>query len=233
MNRSEFQQRLKAAGFDPGPIDGLWGGKTERATDAWFKAGPDTKLSEADFRASAQRLGVSVEHVKAVRQVEASGDGFSNGMAKKLFEPHRFSKLTGGRFDERWPAISYPRWDRTKYPKTEAARHQQHLIAIGLDPEAGLKAASYGLFQIMGENHKAAGFDDVFAYVQAMNRDEAAQLIAFENFIRNTGLLPALKAGGRMADSWVAFARGYNGSAFRENKYHEKLAAAYRAFGGS
>ncbi|BBF79927.1 N-acetylmuramidase domain-containing protein [Asticcacaulis excentricus] len=229
----EFQQYLKARGFDPGPIDGVWGRKTEAATEAWFRAGPDTKLSEADFRASAQRLGVSVEHVKAVRQVEASGDGFSNGMAKKLFEPHRFSKLTGARFDERWPSISYPKWDRTKYPKTEALRHQQHLRAIALDPEAGLKAASYGLFQIMGENHKAAGFEDVFGYVQAMNRDEAAQLIAFENFIRNSGLLPALKKGGRMADSWVAFARGYNGSAFRENRYHEKLAAAYCGFGGS
>jgi len=233
MDRKEFQTRLKAAGFDPGPIDGLWGSNTEAATEAWFRAGPDTKLSEADFRGAARRLGVSVEHVKAVRQVEASGDGFSNGMAKKLFEPHRFSKLTDRRFDERYPHISYPFWDRTKYPKTEALRHQQHMKAISLDPEAGLKAASYGLFQIMGENHKAAGFDDVFGYVQAVNRDEAAQLIAFENFIRNTGLLPALQRGGREADGWVAFARGYNGSAFRDNRYHEKLAAAYRGFGGN
>jgi D-alanyl-D-alanine carboxypeptidase/Putative peptidoglycan binding domain len=32
------QQKLKDAGFDSGPIDGLWGRKTENATRAWEKA---------------------------------------------------------------------------------------------------------------------------------------------------------------------------------------------------
>lgn len=32
MSLISFQQALKALGYNPGPVDGLWGGKTERAT---------------------------------------------------------------------------------------------------------------------------------------------------------------------------------------------------------
>jgi peptidoglycan hydrolase-like protein with peptidoglycan-binding domain len=45
-NISMIQSGLKGLGYDPGPIDGLYGTRTGRATDAWQKAGgaPATSL---------------------------------------------------------------------------------------------------------------------------------------------------------------------------------------------
>lgn len=40
------QQKLKDEGFDPGPIDGLWGRKTEDATRRWQAAGKGTLPSD-------------------------------------------------------------------------------------------------------------------------------------------------------------------------------------------
>lgn len=37
-NVLETQKMLKAAGFDPGPLDGIWGPKTQAAQDAYNKA---------------------------------------------------------------------------------------------------------------------------------------------------------------------------------------------------
>jgi hypothetical protein len=76
-------------------------------------------------------------------------------------------------------------------------------------------------------NHAAAGFDDVDAFVAAMNRNEAAQLDAFAAFLVGT------RSGGHSlrdllaARDWPAFARAYNGPGYRQNRYDEKLARAY------
>lgn len=41
MNPKEYQAALAADGFDPGPIDGLWGPQTQAASEAWFKSGKE------------------------------------------------------------------------------------------------------------------------------------------------------------------------------------------------
>jgi hypothetical protein len=50
--------------------------------------------------------------------------------------------------------------------------------------DAGLSAASYGAFQILGENHKACGYATPFDFVLAMCQTEGAQLAAFVNFLK-------------------------------------------------
>lgn len=225
MNHRELQARLKALGYYTGALDGIYGRLSRAGVMEAMTDGPDTKLTPADFEASAKRLKVPVAYVRAVDAVESAGDGFFDGQPIILFEPHRFSKATKGRFDASHPEISYPKWDRHRYPRTQEARYQQLVTAVGLDVDAGFASASYGRFQILGENYRACGFRNPFEMANAMAYDEASQLRAFENFIIASGLLPALRKG-----DWAALARGYNGPAYRENRYHDRLAAKAASF---
>jgi hypothetical protein len=77
------------------------------------------------------------------------------------------------------------------------------------------KAASWGTFQILGENHKAAGHATIKSFVDAMNSGAAAHLDAFVSFILANRLDGAL-----CARNWPSFARGYNGPAYAQNACH-------------
>lgn len=225
MNRIELQQRLAATGRYSGPIDDDYGKGTRAGVRLALTDGPDTKLTEADFAASALRLGVKTSRVKAVNEVEAAGGGFEGGRPIILFEPHRFSRATKHRFDKIHDDVSYENWDRKRYPRTQDARYDQLVKAVGLDVNAGFASASYGRFQILGENFAQCGYRTPFDFAVAQAHDEATQLQAFERFVVSKGLLAALRDG-----NWGRFATGYNGSAYRENKYDERLAAADRKF---
>ena len=178
MNLLELQTRLKNSGRDPGPLDGLWGSRTRAAILTALEDGPDTKLTRADLEAGARRLGIDVPAMIAVDQVEANGAGFDDGFPKILPEPHRFSKATKGRFDRSHPTISYPVWGTRPYPRTQAARYDVLLQMIRLDVDAGFASASYGRFQIMGENHAMCGYGSPFEFAVAMARDEATRAMA-------------------------------------------------------
>lgn len=232
MNVVQLQARLRATGRYDGNLDGQYGSMTRAAVLKALTDGPDTRLTSIDLAESATRLGVSVAKIVAFKTVEAAGVGFEAGRPKILFEGHRFSRATKGRFDRSNPAISYPKWDRSKYPGSQDGRYKQLLDAVGLDVDAGFASASYGAFQILGENFGMCGFSSPFGFAEAQAQDEEAQLMAFENFIRSKGILPALKAAGASPDSWIQVVAPYNGPAFRENNYHVKAANAYVAAGG-
>ncbi len=227
MNVFDLQGRLAAASIDVGRPDGVYGPKTRAGVLRIMTTGPDTRLTEQDFSESAARQTVQVAAVKAVASVESSGDGDVDGDGRPdiLFEGHRFSRATRHRFDRTHSAVSYPTWDRTRYPRAQADRYAQLVTAIGLDVDAGFASASYGMFQILGENFAACGFASPYDFAVAMAQDEERQLIAFEAFVRNAGLLRHL----RNLD-WAAFAAGYNGSGYRANRYDERLADAYHRF---
>lgn len=185
-------------------------------------------LTVEDFAASAQRLGVEREAIQAVVQVESGplGAFAPDGRPTILFEPHIFSRLTQRRFDATNPNVSYPSWDRTRYPRDQAGRWAQMAEAYALDREAALGSASYGLFQIMGFNHARCGFPTASAFVAAYCQSQVAQLQAFEAFIRNAGLLDELQ---RL--DWEGFARGYNGSGQVE-RYSRLMSDAYNRLKG-
>jgi hypothetical protein len=208
------------------PCDGIPGNATRTAVLRAFEDGPDTALTDGDYAASGRILAVPAAYIKAFATVEANGAGFFNGYPKILFEPHRFSRLTGRRFDASNPSVSYPRWGMRPYPSTQAGRYDQLLDAIALDPRAAFRACSYGKFQILGENSAACGFAGepwLFAFAQA--RDEIQQLRAFENFIRSTGIVNSLRLA-----NWADVARRYNGPAYAKNQYDVKLAQAAHRF---
>lgn len=184
------------------------------------------QLQEADFEAAAKELMVPVAALKAVCKIEAPRGGFNpDDTPVTLFEAHIFSRETGGRYDAIAPDLSSPRWNRKLYGRTWAEEKHRLARACELDREAGLRSASWGRFQIMGFNHDIVGHETIQSFVNAMYESEAEQLKMFVNFVIHTGLRPAL----RRLD-WVAFARGYNGPRYYENKYDEKLAAAYEEF---
>lgn len=217
----DLQQHLKDTGRYFGRVDNLYGTETRAAVLTAMCDGPDTKLSHGDIAAAAGRWNLPAAHLGAVIAVEASGAGFFNGKPKILFEPHRFSRSTGHRFDGSHPTVSYRNWGNRPYPGTQEERYGQLLLAVGLDPWAAFMSASYGLGQVLGENFSACGFPTPWHFAFSQARDEAAQLAAMLSFISNAGLMAPLRAG-----KWGAFAAGYNGSAYRQHNYDGRLKQA-------
>ena len=181
------------------------------------------RIGQTDIARAAMELGCDVAAIKAVLVVETGGgSGFlPDGRPKILFEAHLFSRETQGRFDYTHPRVSSPVTNRLLYVGG-AGEYPRLAEAVMLDRKAALRSASWGLFQILGSNHQRCGYPTVDAFVDAMCDDEANHLDAFLRFCRAGGLDRHLRAR-----DWGAFARGYNGPAFAQNKYDQKLAAAY------
>jgi hypothetical protein len=176
-------------------------------------------MDDTAVEAGAKKIGCAVAIVRAVIAVESSGGFLRDGRPRILFERHYFCRLTAGKHSASNPDISSTRWGGYRGGVAEYERLHR---AIALDRKAALRSASWGAFQIMGDNFEAAGFDSVEAFVKAMVAGEPQQLGAFVNFVRDRRLDDEL----RRLD-WAGFARGYNGPAFRENRYDKKLEAAY------
>jgi hypothetical protein len=168
--------------------------------------------------------------LRAVATVEAGPHGGFNddGTPVILFERHKFERHTGGRFHgarmpsgkAEWNLISWTVWGG--YGPT-SVQHEKLAFAATLDRDAALKSASWGLFQILGENHAAAGFPDLQGFINAMYRDVDGHLRALVMFIRsNPKLLYAIRAR-----DWPVVAYNYNGPKFRENRWDTKMADAY------
>jgi N-acetylmuramidase len=183
-------------------------------------------LVEQDFIDAASTLDCLPAAVKAVCQVEAPRGGFNpDGTPVTLFEGHKFFKYTKGAYAAAAPDLCFRGWTRQHYGKTWQAEQQRLQRAMALDRTAALMSASWGKFQIMGFNHGLAGFETVQGFVNAMYTGERAHLMAFVEFTIATGLTPALRAC-----NWAAFARGYNGASYAENKYDTKLQTAFEQF---
>jgi hypothetical protein len=182
---------------------------------------PEQGLSDAHYLQAASALNVEVAAIQAVAEVETSGHAFDNqGRPTILFERHYFHRLTQGAFDATHGSISqasaggYGKFSE-QYGKLEEAWH--------LAPDAALRSASWGRFQIMGDNFRAAGFDSASAMVLAHTRAEFEHLKAFVHFVlSNKGMPPALRA-----KDWNTFARAYNGKGYKANDYDGKMQRAY------
>lgn len=185
---------------------------------------PERGLEEKDYLAAADELKVEVAAIKAVAEVETSGNAFdSEGRPRILFERHYFHRLTNGKYSKKHPDISNT--SAGGYGKF-SAQYGKLERAFKLDAQAALKSASWGRFQIMGNNHQAAGHDTVESFVLSMTKSEAEHLRAFTSFIKhNPALLKALRD-----KQWSGFASGYNGPGYKNNAYDTKLEAAYKRF---
>lgn len=180
-------------------------------------------LTERDYQRAADTLGVNVAAIKTITRVESSGSGFlPSGRPTILFERHLFYDFTGGNYANTHPDIC--NYAPGGYSGGEAEWNRLEKAAK-LDRAAAYRSASWGLFQILGDNFRACGFNRVDDYVEAMKRSEGDQLTAFVNFVISNQLKQYI-----VNRNWAKFAEYYNGPNYQINQYDVKLAAAYAEF---
>ena len=217
--------------------DGIVGTKTwtvlHNISSNTFEEIEEKFLAEKDLIALSNSLGVELAAVKAVYEIESSGRGFlTDGRPKILFEGHIFWKqlknkgLNPEDFREDNGDVLYPKWTK-QYYKGGSAEHDRLNKAKLINEDAALESASWGIFQIMGFHYKKVGYDSVKLYVKAMYKSEAYHLKAFGKFIESENLVRHLRN-----HNWAAFARGYNGAGYKQNKYDIKLERAFRKYSG-
>lgn len=192
-----------------------------------------TSLTDADFIAAAKTLLCDVSAIRAVAEIESPKGGFlyddhaGEWRPTVLFERHvmyrRYKDKYG--YDKAIAMVNQcPDIINTKsggYIGGES-EHRRIEKARKIDKNIGLESASWGMFQIMGYHWKALGFASVVDFVMAMSASEAKQLEIFVKFIQaNKTLLNAIRA-----KDFDLFALTYNGTGYRKNNYHVKMARA-------
>ncbi|MGP5661684.1 N-acetylmuramidase family protein [Psychrobacter celer] len=182
-----------------------------------------------EIRSAAIELGVETAVLLAVHDVECPDSGFNDdGSPVILFEPHVFWRELGNvyyytkreQMRDLFPDICYPTWQKSAYNVRPS--HQKLYVASVLHWEAAHSSCSWGLGQVMGNNWEDLGYASLKAFVDAMHESEAKQLDAMCRFIKVNNLVDELQR-----HDWSGFARRYNGSGYRKNRYDEKLEAAY------
>lgn len=202
--------------------------------------------------------------VKAVISVESSGRGhLSDGRAKILFEGHLFwkhvyndiySKLPKeGKTEDQLkaeakekievlsksnPDILYKFWTRDYY-KGGFGEYDRLNKAKAINEKAAVYSASWGLFQILGENldHniKSRNYADYKDFEKKQHENELYHFLDFLAFImtkshKGKKLYEYIQGEDESAYNWAAFAFGYNGQGYKANKYDIKLAESYAKF---
>ncbi|CAN5203060.1 hypothetical protein BH09PAT1_BH09PAT1_1380 [soil metagenome] len=181
------------------------------------------KISDADLCRNAKRIKTGVAEIKTFLAVETKNKGFdSQDRPLILFERHIFHKLTKGKYDSDHPNISNK---VSGGYGSSASQYSRFSAAFKLNPDAAMKSTSWGLGQVMGFNHKVAGYDTVNEFVDAMKESEGKQLDAAISFIIHNNLADDLRN-----HNWAGFAKGYNGAGYRKNAYDTKLAQFYAKF---
>lgn len=192
------------------------------------------KLTNEMIKDLATRLGLEPALLKAVQLVEAAGrDGFlADGRPQILFEGHIMYKEVHKKFPDRdlaylckrYSTIFFPKWDKSKY-LGGVHEYKRLELAKEIDEECALKSASWGMFQIMGFNHKICGCQDVYDFVHKVSESHEKQLELMYYFMHNSGCLKNLKE-----KDWAGFAKKYNGPGYAQNAYDQKLRNAYENF---
>lgn len=196
------------------------------------------RLTEAEIVAAATAAKVEPAALRAVISVESGGSGFlPDGRLKILLEGHLLWRRLQSRgidptpLHRNRPDLCFPRWTRRHYRGGvgEWNRVQDVLDwASAHAPErfesykkAAYEACSWGLFQLLGMNHAAAGYANVYALKHDFETGEAAQLRAILRWMEQTGILPFLQR-----KQWPQFVRRYNGPG-QVPLYSARLLATY------
>lgn len=215
--------------------DGIVGKRTwEVLQNETLKALLPLKLCENDFVQAAQKMNVEVAAVKAVQDVETGGRGGFVKVAYPtiLFEGHIFwnqlkkQDINPENFVSGNEDILYPNWTK-KFYKGGEAEYSRLERAKKIHEVAALCSASWGMWQIMGFNYSSCKCENIHEFVALMNIKEGTQLNLFVNFVIANGWDKFLRN-----KDWAEFARRYNGPGYKENKYDEKLAEAYKKYLG-
>lgn len=176
----------------------------------------------------AVEFGYDPAALLAVVQVESGGVAFAMvaGRAEPLirFEGHYFDKRLFGaeRMIARGQGLASPKAGAVANPKSQAARWKMLERAFAIDAQAAYESVSFGVGQVMGAHWEWLKFGSVTELVNLCRRDVAGQVELMVRFIDRAGL-----GGAVRSRDWATFARGYNGPAYRKNRYDTQLANAY------
>jgi hypothetical protein len=188
--------------------------------------GKADQIDDYDLPRIGHMIGVGEDIVHMVLDVESRGEGFKDGMVIKLFEEHVFYRnLPVSKRDQAVKlGIAWPKW-RKNYKNN----HATFLKAYEFNPGAALKACSWGLGQVLGENYKMLNYASPAAMVRAFAADEANQLQGMIDFIKAAGIDDELREMEKTTNRATllqlasAFASRYNGPGYRKNNYHIRL----------
>lgn len=186
------------------------------------------KLTVVQIENQAKLLGIEAACLRAVIEVECKGSGFnSDNTPVILFERHVMrQRLIANNRDLDLAIMLKERPDlcskSTGVYGLYSAQHGRLNAAVQYHRESALESASWGIGQVMGYHWKALGYPSLQAFINAMYKDEAAQLDAMCRYIKINNLVNVLKN-----KDWKAFAKGYNGQSYSKNSYDIKLADAY------
>lgn len=184
-------------------------------------------LTQVDFQAAADSIGLDVPAIQAVTDVESRGRGFlPDDRPVILFERHVMYRLLtseAGLGEAVHFATAQPDVvNRTPGGyKGGAVEWDRLAAAIKIDRTTALQSTSWGLFQIMGFHWQRLRYPNVQAFVNAMYASEAQQLDAFCRLVRADS---AMQRALLMHD-WSRFAHIYNGPSTKG--YDTKLAQAF------
>lgn len=189
-------------------------------------------LTDQNYIDSAKLLNCEVAVIKAVAEVESSGNGFdSSGHIVMLFEPYIFYKELKRRginpdgYLKKFPTLVSDKWNPKLYgPRSEQWNKLQG--ASNICTSCAYRATSFGMFQVMGNNAEMLGFKDVFGLYYYLRQSEENQLEIFCKYVTTRRLDDELRN-----KQWKLFAAAYNGPFYYKNNYDKKLEEAYAKFG--
>ncbi len=182
-------------------------------------------LTDNDFRKVAAELNVEIAAIKAVVRIEAGAnmEGFwAPGVPVINFDRSMYNKSKPPRNVKAPASEKVPDGIKSAYGRKEWS---QLVAARKVNLDKANMGTFWGMFQIGGFNYKICGCKTVQEFVDRMSYSEFEQLELFANFIRNSGMLPALQK-----KDWSTFARKYNGASYARRGYHTRMAAEYKKF---
>lgn len=181
----------------------------------------------------ANGINVPLATLLAIIEVESNGilGATINGRFEPIirYEGHYFDKLCKAemRAPARKAGVSAPTAGTIKNPSKQIDRWKLVQKAATFDPSAAYMSCSYGVGQVMGSHWKDLGFKSISEFLKKVRSGLIGQVEVMVRFIKKNNLIAALQNL-----DWSAFARGYNGPAYRKNQYDTKMSVAYKRHGG-
>ena len=195
-------------------------------------------LTEQDYREVAAANGIEYALLRAIVEVESeSGGVLPDGNPKTLFERHKFyqavtrikGKAKADEFFKLNPNICNPEAGGYGSVNSQWGRLQKAIEMgqgdVGLI-DAAYESASWGVGQVMGFNHKVAGYATTGAFVADMMKGERYQLTAMVKFLLDNPKL--VKALAEL--DYATIAKFYNGSDYQRNSYDTKIRDARKQY---
>jgi len=234
----EWQMFLKGQGYFQAGVAPVFGPKTHAATLAFQASqgldddgivGPNTRRAAERIQSGsttpgamtleevADRAGITVEVLRAVKHVESRGKP-----AAVRFEPHLFHRKRPDLAEE-IPYTRSPKGFSLVRSETNRAALEH---ALTVDADTAIRSTSFGAYQVLGGYLLAAyPGPPLEAYRRfSGNPSEASDLMVAAWFQDNA---TARRAANQNPPDFEGLARAYNGPNFHVHKYDERLRAAW------